>query len=58
MKRGLKRKNGEPIGIWILRASEKTGMTQEQAELLIAVYKESYDEGFVVGRETEKILQQ
>lgn len=55
MKKGLKRKKGEPIGNWILRTSEKTGMTQEQAELLIAVYKESYDEGFAVGIETERI---
>lgn len=55
MKNGLKRKAGESIGNWILRTAEKTKMTEEQANLLIAVYKESYDEGISVGRELEKI---
>lgn len=55
MKKGLKRKAGESIGNWILRTAEKTRMTDEQANLLIAVYKESYDDGIAVGRELEKI---
>lgn len=55
MKKGLKRKAGESIGNWILRAAEKTKMTEEQANLLIAVYKESYDEGIAVGKELEYI---
>ena len=55
MKKGLKRKVGEPIGVWILRTAEKTHMTQEQANLLIAVYKESYNEGIAVGKEIAKI---
>ena len=55
MKKGLKRKAGESIGNWILRIAEKTKMTEEQANLLIAVYKESYDEGIAVGKELEYI---
>lgn len=55
MKKGLKRKTGESIGNWILRTTEKTQMTEEQANLLIAVYKESYDEGIAVGKEIAKI---
>lgn len=55
MKKGLKRKVGEPIGKWILRTAEKTKMTEEQANLLIAVYKESYNEGVAIGKEIAKI---
>lgn len=55
MKKGLKRKDGESIGNWILRTAEKTHMTQEQANLLIAVYKESYNEGIAIGKEITKI---
>lgn len=55
MKKGLKRKAGESISNWILRTAEKTQMTKEQANLLIAVYKETYDEGIAVGIELEKI---
>lgn len=55
MKKGLKRKAGESIGNWILRAAEKTKMKEEQANLLIAVYKESYEEGIAVGKELEYI---
>ena len=55
MKKGLKRKACESIGNWILRTAEKTQMTEEQANLLIAVYKETYDEGIAVGIELEKI---
>lgn len=55
MKKGLKRKDGEPIGNWILRTAEKTKMTEEQTNLLIAVYKESYDEGIAIGKEIAKI---
>jgi len=55
MKKGLKRKAGESIGNWILRTAEKTKMTEEQANLLIAVYKETYDEGIAVGEEIAKI---
>lgn len=55
MKKGLKRKAGEPIGNWILRTSEKTQMNEEQTRLLLAVHNESYDEGIAIGRELEKI---
>lgn len=55
MKKGLKRKAGESIGNWILRTAEKTKMTEEQANLLIAVYKESYNEGIAIGQEIQKI---
>lgn len=55
MKKGLKRKAGEPIGNWILRTAEKTKMTEEQANLLIAVYKESYNEGIAIGEEIIKL---
>lgn len=55
MKKGLKRKVGESIGNWVLRTAEKTQMTEEQANLLIAVYKESYNEGVAIGKEIAKI---
>ena len=55
MKKGLKRKAGESIGNWILRIADKTQMTEEQANLLIVVYKESYDEGIAVGKEIVKL---
>lgn len=55
MKKGLKRKAGEPIGKWILRTSEKTQMNEEQTRLLLAVYNESYNEGITIGKEIEKI---
>ena len=55
MKKGLKRKAGEPIGKWILRTAEKTQMNEEQTRLLLAVYNESYNEGITIGKEIEKI---
>lgn len=55
MKKGLKRKKGEPIGRWILRTADKTQMNEEQTRLLLAVYNESYNEGIAIGQEIEKI---
>lgn len=55
MKKGLKRKYDEPISIWILRAAEKTNMTQEQTELLISVYRAAWEEGMLIGEECERI---
>lgn len=54
----MKRKDGEPISLWILRAARNSGMTQEQTELLISVYRESYDEAMLIGQECERIYQQ
>lgn len=58
MKQSLKRKDGEPIALWILRAARNSGMTQGQTELLISVYRESYDEAMLIGQECERIYQQ
>ena len=55
MKRGLKRKKDKPLSNWILRAVEKTRMTQDQAELLISVSMESLNEGIQIGEEISKI---